>query len=44
VWGTPDLNLPMNRLTDVPGRFPETEWFSPFTDATPAFFRVRSEP
>jgi len=44
VWGTPDLNLPMNRLTDVPGRFPETEWFSPFADATPAFFRVRSEP
>ena len=44
VWATSDLNLPMNLLTNLPGQFPEAEWFSPFTDATPAFFRVRSEP
>jgi len=44
VWGTPDLNLPMSLLTNVPGQFPDAEWFSPFTNATPAFFRVRREP
>jgi hypothetical protein len=40
VWGTSDLNQPMNRLTNVPGQFPETEWFTPTTNAAPAFFRV----
>ena len=44
VWGTPDLNLPMNLLTNVPGQLPETEWFSPLTNSVPTFFRVRGEP
>jgi subtilisin-like proprotein convertase family protein len=44
VWGTSNLNQPMSLLTNVPGQCPDTEWFSPFTNATPAFFRVRSEP
>jgi len=30
--------------TNLPGRFPETEWFTPYTNATQQFFRVRSMP
>jgi len=28
-------------LTNLPGRFPETEWFSPYTNPARQFFRVR---
>lgn len=27
-------------ITNVPGRFPETEWFTPYTNLLPQFFRV----
>ena len=30
--------------TNLQGRFPETEWFTPYTNATQQFFRVRSMP
>ncbi len=30
--------------TNLPGRFPETEWFTPYTNAGQQFFRVRSAP
>ena len=30
--------------TSLPGRFPETEWFTPYTNAAQQFFRVRSVP
>ena len=29
-------------LTNLPGRFPETEWFAPYTNQAPQFFRVRA--
>lgn len=44
VRGTPDLNLPLSHLSNVPGRFPDTEWFAPITNSAPAFFRVRTAP
>jgi subtilisin-like proprotein convertase family protein/subtilisin family serine protease len=28
--------------TNLPGRFPETEWFAPYTNQTQQFFRVRA--
>jgi hypothetical protein len=28
-------------LTNVPGRFPEAEWFTPIADSAYKFFRVR---
>ncbi len=31
-------------VTNVPGRFPETEWFGPYTNAPQSFFRVRAVP
>jgi subtilisin family serine protease/subtilisin-like proprotein convertase family protein len=31
-------------LTNVPGKFPETEWFTPYTNLTHQFFRVHSVP
>ena len=30
--------------TNLPGRFPETEWFTPYTNAAQQFFRARSVP
>ncbi|PYJ86084.1 MAG: hypothetical protein DME22_06640 [Verrucomicrobia bacterium] len=30
--------------TNLPGRFPETEWFTPYTNATQQFFRARAVP
>jgi hypothetical protein len=32
---------PMNIVTNVPGRFPDTEWFAPYTNRPNQFFRVR---
>jgi len=33
---------PMKMVTNLPGRFPDTEWFSPYTNLLDQFFRVRS--
>jgi subtilisin family serine protease len=37
-----DVTLPPAAVTPVPGRFPETEWFTPRTSALPQFFQVRT--
>ena len=33
---------PLEVLTNLPGRFPDTEWFTPYTNLLNQFFRVRS--
>ena len=33
---------PLNVLTNLPGRFPDTEWFTPYTNLLNQFFRVRA--
>lgn len=35
---------PLSLLTNVPGRFPEVEWFTPHTNAARGFFHVRQLP
>ncbi len=35
---------PLSLLTNVPGQFPEVEWFTPHTNAARAFFDVRQLP
>jgi subtilisin-like proprotein convertase family protein len=35
---------PLTNVTNVPGSFPETEWFVPLTDAIARFFRVGTVP
>ena len=37
-----DLAAPLVLVTNLPGRFPETEWFTPRTNLTRQFFRVRA--
>jgi len=37
-----DLAAPLVLVTNLPGRFPETEWFTPRTNLTHQFFRVRA--
>lgn len=34
----------LNTITNVPGKFPETEWFTPFPASGHQFFRVRAVP
>ena len=34
----------LSLVTNVPGRFPETERFGPYTNAPQGFFRVRAVP
>ena len=33
---------PMKMVTNLPGRLPDTEWFTPYTNLYNQFFRVRS--
>ena len=33
---------PLTLITNLPGRFPETEWFTPYTNLANQFFRVRT--
>ncbi|MEP6662659.1 MAG: S8 family serine peptidase [Verrucomicrobiota bacterium] len=40
--GTSVTNL--TAITNVPGKFPETEWISPYTNSGAAFFKVRAVP
>lgn len=40
--GTNVANL--NSLTNLAGKFPETEWITPYTNSSPQFFQVRSVP
>jgi subtilisin family serine protease/subtilisin-like proprotein convertase family protein len=34
---------PLMPIMNLPGRFPETEWFTPYTNQAQLFFRVRAE-
>jgi len=35
---------PLTTVTNIPGVFPETEWFVPRTEAATRFFRVSEVP
>ena len=37
-----NLNWSLTLLTNFTGRFPQTEWFTPYTNLTNQFFRVRA--
>jgi len=37
-----DLGAPLIAFTNLPGQFPECEWFGPFTNLANQFFRVRA--
>jgi subtilisin-like proprotein convertase family protein len=39
-----DPGAPMKVLTNLTGRFPELEWFQPYTNLVDQFFRVRAVP
>jgi subtilisin-like proprotein convertase family protein len=39
-----DVGSPLTLLTNVPGRFREAEWFTPYTNLANRFFRVRTAP
>ncbi|MCI0536935.1 MAG: proprotein convertase P-domain-containing protein, partial [Verrucomicrobiales bacterium] len=39
-----DSTAPLTTITNVPGRFPETEWFIPYTEVLNQFFRVQALP
>lgn len=39
-----DSPRPLSLLTNVPGSFPETEWFVPYTNVLHEFFRVQAVP
>ena len=41
VWGGTNVNA-LSLLTNLPGRFPETEWFVPYNALSHQFFRVRA--
>lgn len=36
-----DLGAPLTLMTNLPGRFPDLEWFVPFTNSTHRFFDLR---
>ena len=43
IWGGTNVAAP-SLITTVPGRFPETEWFTPYNAPSRSFFRVRAVP
>jgi len=42
VFADADTTSPPTLVTNLPGRFPETEWFTPRTNLAHQFFRVRA--
>ena len=42
VFAGTEIASPLVLITNLPGRFPETEWFTPRTNLTHQFFRVRA--
>jgi subtilisin family serine protease/subtilisin-like proprotein convertase family protein len=38
------LGLPLTTITNLPGQFPQTEWFVPFNQTTQQFFRIQATP
>ena len=43
VWSGTNV-ASLNLVTNLPGRFPETEWFTPYDSPPQQFFRVRATP
>ena len=41
IWGGTNVNS-LNLITNLPGRWPETEWFTPYNSSSRQFFRVRA--
>ena len=44
VWQGTNAAAPLTLATNLPGLFPETEWFTPYTNASQQFFRVQAIP
>jgi subtilisin-like proprotein convertase family protein len=42
IWSATDLGVPLTLTTNVPGRFPEAEWFFVRTNESQRFFRVNA--
>jgi subtilisin-like proprotein convertase family protein len=42
VWRGENLAAPLTLLTNLPGAFPYTEWYTPYTNSTQQFFQVRT--
>jgi hypothetical protein len=42
IWSSSDLEAPLALLTNMPGRFPEAEWFLVRTNQAQKFFQVRA--
>jgi hypothetical protein len=40
----PETAAPLALVTNVPGQFPETEWFVPYTDSPHQFFQLQAVP
>ncbi len=40
VWAGTNAAVPLALVTNLPGQFPETEWFTPYTSPARQFFRV----
>ncbi|MCL5098399.1 MAG: proprotein convertase P-domain-containing protein, partial [Candidatus Omnitrophica bacterium] len=40
IWAGDDPLSPLNWITNIPGGFPETEWFTPYTRQKHLFLRV----
>ena len=36
-----NVAAPLTLITNLAGRFPDTEWFTPYTNGLYQFFRVR---
>src|SRR2546425_1478350 len=43
VLTSTNAGAPLQVGTKLPGRFPDTEWFTPYTNLLHQFFRVRAE-
>ena len=43
IWGGTNVTS-LDLITTLPGRFPETEWFTPYSSLPRQFFRVRAVP
>jgi subtilisin family serine protease/subtilisin-like proprotein convertase family protein len=42
IFAGTNVAAPMSLITNLRGRFPETEWFTPYTNLVNRFFRVRA--
>jgi subtilisin-like proprotein convertase family protein/subtilisin family serine protease len=42
IWGSGSAVSPLKFITNVPGAFPQTEWFLPVTNQMQQFFQVRT--